>query len=97
MVPIAEELAFRGYLYRVIISTRFEEVDFRTFSWVALIVSSVLFGFMHDRWLSAAFAGAVYALLMCRSGQISDAIAAHMVTNAVVFGWAVALHQWSLL
>jgi exosortase E/protease (VPEID-CTERM system) len=97
MVPIAEELAFRGYVYRLLIPSRFENVDLRTFSTRALIVSSVLFGLMHDRWLAAALAGALYAMLMCRRGRLSDAIAAHMATNAVIFGWAIAAGQWSLL
>jgi exosortase E/protease (VPEID-CTERM system) len=97
MVPIAEELAFRGYLYRLLISSRFEDVDLRAFSMRALIISSVLFGFMHDRWLAAAAAGVLYALLMCRKGRLSDAIAAHAATNAVIFAWAVAAGDWSLL
>lgn len=97
MVPIAEELAFRGYLYRVLQAAKFETVDFRAFGLVALIVSSSLFGLMHDRWLAAALAGALYALLMVRSGRISDAIAAHMTTNAIIFAWAVVAGQWSLL
>ncbi len=97
MVPIAEELAFRGYLYRALLSPRFEKVDFRAFGFVALIVSSALFGLMHDRWLAAALAGLLYALIMIRRGRIEDAIAAHMTTNAVIFLWAVAAGQWSLL
>ncbi|HML30117.1 MAG TPA: exosortase E/protease, VPEID-CTERM system [Hyphomicrobium sp.] len=97
MVPIAEELAFRGYLYRVMLSARFETVDFRTFGFIALVVSSSLFGLMHDRWLAAALAGLLYGLLMIRSGRIADAVAAHMTTNAVIFAWAVFVGQWSLL
>jgi exosortase E/protease (VPEID-CTERM system) len=97
MVPIAEELAFRGYVYRLLIPSRFENIDLKTFSTRALIISSVLFGLMHDRWLAAALAGALYALLMCRKGRLSDAVAAHMATNAVIFGWAIAAGQWSLL
>jgi exosortase E/protease (VPEID-CTERM system) len=97
MVPIAEELAFRGYLYRLMFSVQFEKVDPRSFGIVALIVSSLLFGLMHERWLSGALAGLLYALLMIRSGRLSDAIAAHMTTNAVIFAWAVAAGQWSLL
>jgi CAAX prenyl protease-like protein len=97
MVPIAEELAFRGYLYRVVIARPFESVDLKAFSMRALIVSSVLFGMMHDRWMAAALAGALYALLMCWRGRLSDAITAHMTTNAVIFAWAVATGQWSLL
>jgi exosortase E/protease (VPEID-CTERM system) len=97
LVPIAEELAFRGYLHRVLISRHFERVSPGQFSWLALIVSSVLFGILHQRWLAAALAGAVYALLMYRSNRLSDPIAAHMASNAIIVAWAVAAGQWSLL
>ena len=97
MVPIAEELAFRGLLYRWLISRRFETVDFAKFSWVAFVVSSLLFGLMHQRWIEGTLAGAVFALLMHRSGRLSDPIAAHTIANAVIVGWAIAARDWSQL
>ena len=95
-VPVAEELAFRGYLYNAITSAgaRFGPV---IIMFAAVAVTSVLFGAIHQRWLAGALAGAVYALLMIRSGRISDPIASHMASNAVIFGWAVVYGQWSLL
>jgi exosortase E/protease (VPEID-CTERM system) len=97
LVPVAEELAFRGYLYRTIISSKFEQISFASFSWTALLISSAAFGAMHTRWLAAAIAGVAYALLMIRRGRLSDAIAAHAASNCVVIGWAVFTQQWSLL
>lgn len=97
MVPIAEELAFRGLLHRWLISRRFETVTFSQFTWVAFIGSSVLFGLMHQRRADAALAGAVFALVMVRSGHLSSAIAAHMAANAVIIAWAIATRSWWLL
>lgn len=97
MVPIAEELAFRGLLHRWLISRNFETVDYATFSWLAFVVSSLLFGFLHQRWIAGALAGAAFALLMYRSGRLSDPIAAHMTANAVIIAWAIAAQNWSLL
>jgi exosortase E/protease (VPEID-CTERM system) len=97
MVPIAEELAFRGLLHRWLISRRFETVAFAQFSWFAFVVSSLLFGFMHQRWIVGAVAGAVFALVMYRSGRLSDAIAAHMAANAVILNWAFAVRNWALI
>lgn len=97
MVPIAEELAFRGLLHRWLISRNFETVDYATFSWLAFVVSSLLFGFLHQRWIAGALAGAAFALLMYRSGRLSDPIAAHMVANAMIIAWAIAAQDWSLL
>ena len=97
LVPLAEEMAFRGYLHRAVIARRFETVSFGQFSWLAFVVSTVAFGLVHQRWLAAMAAGAVYALLMYRSGRLSDPIAAHMASNAIIMLWAVAAGQWSLL
>ncbi len=97
LVPVAEELAFRGYLSRALISTRFESVGFGEFRWLAFIGSTLAFGLMHQRWVAAGLTGAVYALLMYRTKKLSDPIAAHVASNAVIMGWAVAAQQWSLL
>jgi exosortase E/protease (VPEID-CTERM system) len=96
-VPIAEELAFRGYLHRALIGRRFEMVEPRQFTWLAFIVSTALFAAMHQRWLAAAIAGAVYALVMYRTNRVSDAVVAHMASNALIAAWAIAVGQWSLL
>jgi CAAX prenyl protease-like protein len=93
MVPVAEELAFRRRLHRWLISRRFETVAFAQFSWFAFVVSSLLFGFMHQRWVVGTVAGTVFTLVMYRSGRLSDAIAAHMAANAVIFQWAFAVRN----
>ncbi len=46
-VPIAEELAFRGYLTRQLTASDFETVPLGQFSWPALLGSSIAFGLMH--------------------------------------------------
>jgi exosortase E/protease (VPEID-CTERM system) len=97
LVPIAEELAFRGYLQRVLISRDFERVAPAHFTWLSFVVTSLLFGMMHQRWMAAAIAGALYALLVYRSNRLSDAIAAHAASNLVIFVWAVTAGQWTLL
>ena len=97
LVPVAEELAFRGYLYRRLLSSNFDKVPLTQLSLMSLIVSSALFGLLHDRWLSGAIAGAVFALVMVRSGRLSDAVASHAIANALIFIWALAFRQWSLI
>lgn len=97
VVPLAEELAFRGYLHRALISARFETVAPGCFSWLAFLTTSLLFGLLHQRWIAGALAGAIYALVMYRSRRLTDPIAAHMASNAVIMAWAIAAGHWSLL
>jgi exosortase E/protease (VPEID-CTERM system) len=97
MVPLAEELAFRSVLYRWIVARGFERVPLTHFSWLALVLSSAAFGVLHERWLAGALAGAAFALVMIRSGRLSDAVAAHRAANAAIVSWALLARQWSLL
>ena len=96
LVPLAEELAFRGYLHRKLIADKFETVAEGAFAWKAFFISSGLFALLHERWLSGAIAGAVFAIALYRSGKITGAIAAHMSANAVIAFWAIIFKQWSL-
>jgi exosortase E/protease (VPEID-CTERM system) len=94
-VPIAEELAFRGFLFRRMIAAEFECVEFTRFSYLAIIVSSVAFGLLHgQRWIAGTIAGALYACAMLRRGQLSDAVAAHATTNALLAGWVLIGGNW---
>src|SRR5262249_6002685 len=59
-VPIAEELAFRGFLSRRLIAADFWDVPEGRFTWSTWFVSSVLFGLLHGRWLGGTVAGLLY-------------------------------------
>lgn len=95
-VPIAEELAFRGYLLRRLIAADFESVLVRQFSWFALLGSSLVFGAMHGRLLAGTLAGLVYALVFRRRGELCDAVVAHATTNALIATYVLATGAWSL-
>jgi exosortase E/protease (VPEID-CTERM system) len=95
-VPIAEELAFRGYLHRRLIDVDFDRVSLRRFTWLAFVVSSVLFGVMHGRWLAGTLAGMCYALLLYRRGELGDPISAHAITNAMIAAYVLATGHWLL-
>jgi CAAX prenyl protease-like protein len=60
-VPIAEELAFRGYLLRRLVSANFDEPSTLRFTWLSFVVSPLLFGALHGRWLAGTVAGMCYA------------------------------------
>ncbi len=90
VVPLAEELAFRGYLMRKLVKRDFENVSLAQFTWLSFLGSSLLFGLLHGRWLAGTFAGMAYALAVYRRGQIGDAVLAHATTNALLALWVIA-------
>jgi CAAX prenyl protease-like protein len=58
IVPIAEELAYRGYLMRRLTESDFESVPFHSVRWPALAVTAIVFGLAHGAlWLPGIAAG----------------------------------------
>jgi exosortase E/protease (VPEID-CTERM system) len=95
VIPIAEELAFRGY-----VPLFFQGGDhaFRPggpVHWAPFIISSLLFGALHSFWLAGALAGAVYYLVRQRSGRLWDSHVAHGTTNLLLSLYVLASGHWS--
>lgn len=94
VIPIAEELAFRGYLMRLLTKWDFVSVPLEATSLLAIAGSSLAFGALHERWELATITGIIYAVL-CRSrGRLIDAIAAHAASNAVIAVWVLSTQSW---
>ena len=66
------------------------------FSWVSLLISSLLFGVMHGSWLAGTLAGLAYAVAVYRRGNLLDAVLAHATTNALLAGYVLATRAWAL-
>ena len=96
VVPIAEELAFRGYLMRRLSSAQFDSISYRQASWIAVVISSILFGLLHGRWIAGTLAGIFYALAARRRNMLSDAITAHGVTNGLIAIYVLLSGSWQL-
>jgi exosortase E/protease (VPEID-CTERM system) len=97
VVPIAEELAYRGYLMRRLNRTDFDEVLFQDVRWPALAATAIVFGLAHGvLWLPGIAAGMVFGLLVVRRGQIGDAVVAHATSNALLAASVLGWGQWQL-
>jgi CAAX prenyl protease-like protein len=95
-VPIAEELAFRGYLLRRLIRRDFDEVPFSQITVLSIILSSAVFGLMHGQhWIAGIIAGLAYALALKWRGRIGDAVAAHAISNLMLAAWVLARGDWA--
>jgi CAAX prenyl protease-like protein len=96
-VPLAEELAFRGFLRRWIVRHDFDRVPMGTFTWGSFIASSLLFGALHGSfWLAGTLAGMSFALAVYRRGTLVDAVQAHATTNGLLALYAFTTGQWHL-
>ncbi len=96
-VPIAEELAFRGFLIRRLISGDFESLSPKAYTYFSVLVSSIAFGLLHgSHWLAGTAAGLLYAVAFLKRGRVVDAIVAHATTNALLAAWVLWTGNWSL-
>jgi exosortase E/protease (VPEID-CTERM system) len=95
-VPLAEELAFRGYLTRRYITSDFQSIAPGRMTWLSFLLSSFLFGALHGRFIAGTLAGMAYALAYRRRGELSDAVVAHGVTNLLIAILVLTTGSWSL-
>ena len=96
-VPIAEELAFRGYLARRLMNREFDQVAFRALGAVSIAVSSIAFGAMHGaQWAVGIAAGVAYALVVKRTGRFGEALAAHATSNLLLAAWVLGRGDWGM-
>jgi exosortase E/protease (VPEID-CTERM system) len=95
VAPLAEELAFRGYLVRRLMGADFQAVPPDRLTWPSLLVSSALFGALHGQWLAGMAAGVLFALAQRLRGRLSDAVLAHATANGLLTIHALATGNWS--
>jgi exosortase E/protease (VPEID-CTERM system) len=101
-VPIAEELAFRGYLARRFISREFDAVSFSSLTLLSICLSSVVFGLEHMKnlvdWqhlLLGTLAGLAFAAALRWRGRMGDAVAAHAISNLLLAAWVLGFGDWA--
>jgi CAAX prenyl protease-like protein len=84
VIPIVEELAFRGFLLRRLVAADFTKVPYDRWHWGAVLISWLVFAAVDQQWIGGFAAGFLYAYAQKHRGLLSDAIVAHAVTNALI-------------
>jgi CAAX protease family protein len=94
-VPIAEELFWRAWLMRWIVSQDFEKIPLGTWSARAFWIVAVLFAVEHGAlWDVGLAAGILYNWWMVRTKSLGDVILAHGVTNLVLSAYVIFAGRW---
>lgn len=86
VVPIVEELFWRGFLLRYLIASPIEKVPFGAFTWTSFIVVAVGFMLEHQPadYPAALLAGALYNVIAIRTKSLGSCILAHAITNLLL-------------
>jgi len=95
LVPVLEELFWRGWLMRWLIRPDFEAVGLGTYTHYSFWVAAVLFAAEHGSyWDVGLLAGIIYNWWMVRTGRLADCIVAHAVTNGLLAAYVLYAGHW---
>jgi uncharacterized protein len=95
LVPILEELFWRAWLMRWIISPDFEKVPLGKYVPMSFWVVAVLFASEHGSyWDVGLLTGVIYNAWMVKSKSLGDLILTHAVTNACLSAYVIVAGKW---
>jgi CAAX prenyl protease-like protein len=94
VVPVMEELFWRSFMLRYVVTSDFTSVRIGTFTLSSFLICAVLFGLEHNLLLAGIMAGAVYSLLLYWTKSIAQCVVAHAVTNLVLGLYVLQTGHW---
>jgi len=95
LIPILEELFWRGWLLRWFIRSDFESVPLGRYTPLSFWMVAALFATEHGPyWEVGLLAGVAYNWWIVRARNLADCILAHAVTNALLAGYVLWFNQW---
>jgi hypothetical protein len=95
LVPVLEELFWRGWLMRWLIAKDFRKVPLGTYAPAAFWIVAVLFASEHGPyWEVGLAAGIVYNWWIVHTRNLADCMLAHAVTNALLSVYVLTTGQW---
>jgi CAAX prenyl protease-like protein len=96
VVPLVEEIFWRGFLLRYLIAEDFNHIPFGKFSWLSFTAVTMLFAFSHAKadWAAALCAGALYNLVAYRTKSLPSCVLTHALTNLLLGLWIMHARQW---
>jgi CAAX prenyl protease-like protein len=98
VVPVMEELFWRDYLWRQIISPNdFKLAKVGEFEWPAFLIVPALFATVHGAWWPTAIVWALMiGWLLAYTKSLGACIIAHAVTNLLLAVYVLKYHAWHL-
>jgi hypothetical protein len=96
VVPLMEEIFWRGFLLRYLVREDFENVPFGSFSGFSFCIVAVGFCLEHKwcDWPAALVTGILYNLVACRTRSLCSCALAHAMTNLLLGFYIIHSRQW---
>jgi CAAX prenyl protease-like protein len=96
VVPLVEEIFWRGFLMRYLIREDFTKIPLGAYDTRSFFGVAALFMLVHSMpdWPAAFVTGLLYNGLLVRTKSLSACVAAHAVTNLGLGIYIMATRQW---
>ncbi len=95
LVPVLEELFWRGWLMRWLVNSDFEKAPVGAYRAMSFWVTALLFASEHGPyWDVGLIAGVAYNLWAVKTKRLADCMLAHAVTNAALSGYIILTGKW---
>ncbi len=96
VVPLAEELFWRGFLLRWLIDPEWEKVPLGEFTASSCAIVTLMFTLAHPEWLAAAVYCLLLNALLYWKRDLWLCVVAHAVSNLVLAWYVLATGEWWL-
>ncbi len=98
VVPIMEELFWRGFLMRWLIKEDFTTVPLGTYTALSFWVTTAFFAAEHGpEWPLGAIVGLIYGAWFIRTKSLGSVMLAHGVTNLLLALYCLVTNDWHFL
>lgn len=96
VVPLLEEIFWRGFLMRYLIREDFLAVPFGTFNWSSFLAVAGCFGLAHfgPDFVPALMTGVLYNGIACYTKSLNACVFAHALTNLMLGIYIMQTGQW---
>lgn len=95
VVPIMEELFWRGWMIRWLIKPDFRSVPLGTFTWESFGITVLMFGIEHNTlWHVGMITGVLYNWILYRTKSLWACIIAHAITNLLLAIYILTTGKW---
>ena len=95
LVPVLEELFWRGWLPRWLQDPRFERIPLGQYTPLAFWATAILFAAEHGPfWEVGLLTGIIYNWWMRRTRSLGDLIVCHATTNLALCGLVILTRRW---
>lgn len=96
VVPLVEELFWRGFLARYLVDEDFNRVEYGTFTVWSFAIVTLAFSVVHPELIAALIWGAGINLLLMATRNLWACIVMHAVTNALLGAYILSTGRWDL-